>query len=160
LATRRLAYAMVDEHYDRGARWDGLQLAVREAQLSGLEITVTIILMNAVHEWSEKPELAAAYFGRPGSPTGLCAWNDHGAIRLLTVLLRAGVQVPDQVSLVGYDNLPDGTNVSPKLTSVDQCVDQQIRIALRQLTQVDAPQASHTTMVTPVMALRESTRSL
>ena len=69
----------------------------------------------------------------------MVVWNDHEAVRLATVLSRAGVRVPEQVSLVGYDNLPESSLIYPLLTTIDQAIGQQLRLALRLLTQPVPP---------------------
>lgn len=49
-----------------------------------------------------------------------CA-NDITAIGVLYALHQHGVHVPDDVSLIGFDNIPFSTMVDPALTTVDQC---------------------------------------
>jgi LacI family transcriptional regulator len=61
-------------------------------------------------------ELAA----RPERPTGIFATADIIAIGLLKGLLEAGLAVPEDVSLVGFDDLPEARYVNPSLTTVRQ----------------------------------------
>lgn len=60
---------------------------------------------------------AALQEGPPS--TAYFAANDTMAIGALNALKRAGYRVPEDVSLVGFDNLTIGAAVDPPLTSVD-----------------------------------------
>lgn len=46
----------------------------------------------------------AEAFRRPGTPTAIVAFNDRCAVGVLEMLLRQGVRVPDDVSVIGYDD--------------------------------------------------------
>lgn len=75
-------------------------------------------------------ELAAA-----GDVTAVFAANDDMAIGLIRALLEAGVRVPEDVSVVGFDDLPVSAYVSPPLTTVRQPFDAVAREGLRLLVQ-------------------------
>jgi DNA-binding LacI/PurR family transcriptional regulator len=57
--------------------------------------------------------------GRP-LPTGVVAFNDHCAVGLLDALTRAGVEVPGEVSVVGYDDSALSRLAHVNLTTVNQ----------------------------------------
>ena len=65
---------------------------------------------------------AARLLARPAGdrPTGVIAFNDRVAIGLRDGLLRAGVRVPADVSVVGYDDSPMARLGTIDLTSVSQ----------------------------------------
>ena len=50
--------------------------------------------------------------------TALCAANDLMAIGALAAFREAGVRVPDDVSLAGFDDIPGAQDVTPALTTV------------------------------------------
>ena len=60
----------------------------------------------------------------PSLPTAVIASNDRCAVGLQDVFTRAGVGVPDQVSVVGYDNSTMAQLAHINLTSVDQNAEQ------------------------------------
>jgi DNA-binding LacI/PurR family transcriptional regulator len=62
--------------------------------------------------------------------TAVFARNDLTAIGVLQELSRAGLAVPDRVSLVGFDNTPIGTHLQPMLTTVNTSVEEISRLAL------------------------------
>lgn len=61
-------------------------------------------------------EIASAV--RAGELTAILAANDQMALGLMAGLAAAGVSVPDDVAVVGFDDNPDAAFYSPALTSV------------------------------------------
>jgi DNA-binding LacI/PurR family transcriptional regulator len=63
-------------------------------------------------------------------PTAVIAANDRCAIGLLDVFLRAGVRVPEDVSVVGYDDGELARLAHIDLTTVSQEAAEQARQAV------------------------------
>lgn len=61
-----------------------------------------------------KKRLAAG----PPDFTAVFAWDDHMAARALVALREAGVSVPDDVSVIGYNDEREAQDVYPALTTV------------------------------------------
>jgi LacI family transcriptional regulator len=57
---------------------------------------------------------------RPGLPDAIFAMNDQMAIGLLTVFTKAGVKVPDDIAVVGFDDIFPSSLTDPPLTTVHQ----------------------------------------
>jgi len=55
----------------------------------------------------------------PIRPTAVFAMNDHMAIGAMDAIKEAGLQVPRDISVVGFDNSEGSDIVSPKLTTVE-----------------------------------------
>jgi DNA-binding LacI/PurR family transcriptional regulator len=53
-------------------------------------------------------------------PTAVVCYNDLTAIGLLAAAHQVGVRVPEDISVVGYDNIPLSAFTTPPLTTVDQ----------------------------------------
>ncbi|MGY2065748.1 LacI family DNA-binding transcriptional regulator [Blastococcus sp. SYSU DS0619] len=53
-------------------------------------------------------------------PTAVFAANDQMALGVYEGVRRSGMRVPDDVSVVGFDDLPEGRWSSPPLTTVNQ----------------------------------------
>jgi DNA-binding LacI/PurR family transcriptional regulator len=64
-------------------------------------------------------------------PTAVIASNDLSAIGLLDRMLRAGVRVPEDLSVVGYDDSRFARLLGIDLTSVRQDVPQMAQLAVR-----------------------------
>ncbi len=53
-------------------------------------------------------------------PTAIVCYNDMMAIELLQALRHAGVRVPEDISITGFDNIVFSAYTSPPLTTFDQ----------------------------------------
>ncbi|HAB61529.1 MAG TPA: LacI family transcriptional regulator [Lachnospiraceae bacterium] len=51
---------------------------------------------------------------------GIFAWNDISAIQCIGWLSELGIVIPDQVQVIGYDNIDIAEYVHPKLTTIAQ----------------------------------------
>jgi LacI family transcriptional regulator len=54
------------------------------------------------------------------APTAVICANDTLAIEFLRVILQHGVRVPDELSVVGFDGVPEGALYWPGLTTAKQ----------------------------------------
>ena len=57
---------------------------------------------------------------RPDRPTAVFAANDITAIRLIGVAQSLGLRVPEDLSVIGFDDVPEASRVEPALTTVAQ----------------------------------------
>jgi DNA-binding LacI/PurR family transcriptional regulator len=64
-------------------------------------------------------------------PTAVTTFNDHCALGLIDRLTRAGVAVPDAMSVAGYDNAPIAQYAAINLTTVSQEAPVQAQWAVR-----------------------------
>jgi alanine racemase len=86
-------------------------------------------------------------------PTGLLAMSDMTAVGVLSAAHTAGVRVPIDLSVVGFDDLPLAAWTNPPLTTVRQPIVDKGRIAARMLIErmngrpVDSPAPLKTTLV-------------
>ena len=92
-------------------------------------------------------------------PTALFVANDQMALGLLRAASEAGLQVPGDVSIVGFDDLPEAAYFAPPLTTVRQEFTQlgQLSVELL-LEQIGNPAATTSrTMLAPELIIRAST---
>ncbi|MGN6488375.1 MAG: LacI family DNA-binding transcriptional regulator [Devosia sp.] len=86
------------------------------------------------------PELARAatlrFLALPEPPTAIFASSDYLAIGAVMGLRQAGIAVPEQMSLVGFDDMPFGALLTPPLTAVRQPVEQLGRSGFQLLLQL------------------------
>ncbi|MGR7027421.1 LacI family DNA-binding transcriptional regulator [Geodermatophilus sp. URMC 62] len=93
---------------------------------------------------------ARELFGTGEHPTAVVAYNDASAVGLLDALLRAGVDVPGEVSVVGYDDSPLSRLAHVDLTSVSQESQQLMRHAVAAVVErLDGGRAGHREVVVP-----------
>jgi DNA-binding LacI/PurR family transcriptional regulator len=115
---RHLALVQPDDSVQADAflqRLEGMQAAIAEetdkADLA-LDILPLHLSSSSAHSLVETSLMGA------DRPTGIYAFSDEYAVVLLGALTRLGIHVPQEVALVGTDNLPLGTFVWPSLTSI------------------------------------------
>ena len=65
-------------------------------------------------------EVAREMLSRPDRPTAVFAANDLSAIEIMRVAAELGIDVPHDLSVVGFDDVPEATQASPALTTVRQ----------------------------------------
>ena len=70
---------------------------------------------------------------RSDPPTAVFAANDLTAIRTVQLARELGLRVPEDLSVVGFDNVPESALVEPALTTVEQPLHTLGRIALGML---------------------------
>lgn len=138
-------------------RWEGHKRAEAEANLSGQGVITTLIEKSLVVEWKSSPGMAGDYFRRPDAPTAVCMWNDTDAMELIQILNRDGLSVPQDISVIGYDNMPESASFAPPLTTIDTNIAQQLRAALRLLTQETPPTPATEVILSPTLVVRNST---
>ena len=66
-------------------------------------------------------------------PSAIFAANDLSAIQVLRTATELGLAVPADLSVVGFDNIPESALVDPPLTTVDQSIQAQGAAAVRLL---------------------------
>ncbi|PSD14936.1 LacI family transcriptional regulator [Stenotrophomonas maltophilia] len=93
-------------------------------------------------------------------PSAIFAGNDEIAAGVYQVALRAGIAVPQQLSIVSYDDSPLASRLWPPLTSVRRHVSDIGRTAAAMLVQADVPDAPTAASVHPQLMVRGSCRAV
>ncbi|MCV0402628.1 MAG: LacI family transcriptional regulator [Chloroflexi bacterium] len=91
--------------------------------LSAAKIRVPEPLMYAgSFDYSSGEEGVAQFIQAGLAPTAILASSDQQAIGALRACIDAGVAVPADVSIVGFDDIPVASLVTPRLTTVTQSI--------------------------------------
>jgi LacI family transcriptional regulator len=92
-------------------------------------------------------------------PTAIVAGCDSTALGVLEGARRLGVLVPQELSVVGYDDSPAAVSSAPPLTTIRQPMAGLGRVALRSLLQqvIGEEPASHHIQLATTLIVREST---
>ena len=109
------------DHMTPGAATNGANGAVRLRVLSA-----------PVSEEGGRAAFAAIGADEP-MPTAVMAMSDVTAIGLLGAALDAGMRVPEELSIVGFDDIPASSWTSPRLTTVHQPIREKGRRAAHRL---------------------------
>ena len=96
------------------------------------------------------------------SPTAILAMSDILALGALDAAVEAGVSVPGELSVVGFDDSPAAPHATPPLTTVAQPQEEKGRLAARWLMEEiehgGAPPAQYKRAILPTeLVVREST---
>jgi LacI family transcriptional regulator len=92
-------------------------------------------------------------------PTAIFAANDLSAIAAIEVARQVGLRVPEDLSVVGFDNVPESALCSPPLTTVEQPIHDMGRLAidmLIHLIRAEPVEKPHITLATRLV-VRQST---
>jgi DNA-binding LacI/PurR family transcriptional regulator len=91
--------------------------------------------------------------------TAVFVGNDQMAVGVIRALYEKGKRVPQDVSVVGFDDIPEAAYLSPPLTTVRQPFDEVGRRCLRHLLdQIEAGERiQRRDIVRPQLVTREST---
>ena len=95
----------------------------------------------------------------PEPPTAVFVCSDRMALGVYGALAERGVRVPDEMSVIGFDDLPEARWVSPALTTIRQPLSEMAATALRLLIRLmdgDRPEGTRTELSTRLV-VREST---
>ena len=95
----------------------------------------------------------------PRLPTAVLAGNDRCALGILDVFTRAGVDIPGQVSLIGYDDTRLSDNPRIDLTTIHQDAPEIARNAVEVAVQMLADGSARSTdfILEPKLIIRGTT---
>ncbi len=130
LGHRRLAVLTPGRRYpDAAPRLAGVRTAVR-ARTAGITLTIATGLPTIAGGASAMTDLFALH----GGITGVIAYNDLMAIGALRTIREAGCRIPDDISVVGFDDIDVARWTDPPLTTVAQSVTELGGLAVERLT--------------------------
>ena len=93
-----------------------------------------------------------------GPPTAVFCYNDMTALGVLRSARMHGVRVPEDVSLVGFDDLFIASYTQPQLTTVRQPMQKMGRMAMESLLDLMSGEPSAEAVKLPAeLIVREST---
>jgi LacI family transcriptional regulator len=98
----------------------------------------------------------------PDPPTAIFAANDVSALTTLDVAAELGLRVPDHLSVVGFDNIPESALSTPPLTTVDQPIRKMGQRSIELLISLirgEPAEVTHITLATSLI-VRQSTRAI
>jgi DNA-binding LacI/PurR family transcriptional regulator len=172
LGHRRMAFmrgprAIPDSEY----RWEAIQEVAREM---GLKIDPANVIRIDAEGWSMKtgyhpmtPEIGyrpmKALLEKHRAFTAVFCFNDIAALGAIRALKDAGCSVPEDVSVVGFDDIQSAAYSTPSLTTVRQPLTEMgmrgAQILLDRIANRDKEYPAEITME-PALVVRESTAAV
>lgn len=117
-----------------------------------------------VEDGGYDPDVSAASARRllalPDPPTAVFAANDISAIATIATATELGLRVPDDLSVVGFDDVPESVLCAPPLTTVHQPIREMGQSAIDLLIRLirgESEERTHLTLATNLV-VRQSTR--
>ena len=156
LGHRRIAFITGDpDHPDANERLRGYRFALETA---GIAFDPGLVAPGEYHELSGLVAIDRL-FERKQRFTAIFAANDQMALGAALGLKRRSLRVPEDVSIVGFDDLPTSMYAIPPLSSVHQPAHELGRLAAAALLQLLGNTRPTVEMPAPRLIARESTRS-
>jgi LacI family transcriptional regulator len=153
LGHRRITYlAGPEASWADGIRWRSLREAALELDLQVRRIGPSPPTVGG------GAQAAAEFAGNPTS--AVIAYNDRVAIGAIRALMSMGARVPEDVSVVGFDNIYAADLVTPPLTTVAAPLRAMGRTAVRNLLAIvrgARPRAQEPVSLPCKLVVRQST---
>lgn len=143
------------ENLDAQERLAGFYQAMRDAGINPSDSSV----INGDFSDASGYDAAKKIMGLSPRPTAIFASNDSMAIGALSALREAGVAVPQEIALAGFDDIPIARYLTPALTSVHVPIRDLGAIAIQQLLHVIREKNHHHQehrLLPTTLAIRES----
>lgn len=112
------------------SRAAGYQTALRKAHLPLLKEYVVTLGTTLDSAYTD---MKAWLQTKPKLPTAFVADNDIIALGAMKAFTECGIKIPDDVSIIGFDDLPYSSIVSPALTTLRVPKQEMGRVAVRRL---------------------------
>jgi DNA-binding LacI/PurR family transcriptional regulator len=119
------------------ARLAGYADALREV---GLSIDAIPIIESGADSVPNAAKGAALLFDKAPGVTAVLSMTDVQALAVLEEARRRGISVPHELSVVGFDNIPEAARSDPPLTTVAHPMVEKGRRAAQLLFEAGGPQ--------------------
>ena len=125
-----------------------------EADRLGLDVTV----LSALYELGEATDLARSLLRADRPPTAAFCFSDSIAYGVYAACAELGASIPDQLSVIGYDDHPVSALLSPALTSFDWEYEQLAGTAVAMvLAAIHGRRSRRRVLIEPTLRVRGST---
>ncbi|MES2493203.1 MAG: substrate-binding domain-containing protein [Pseudomonadota bacterium] len=151
---RRLAFFGDTQEPEIAQRLEGVRSAISD---SGAASLATITPFQTGLSLEGMSDQIAADFDRMDIATdGIIAASDTIAMAVLRLLHERGYRVPDDIALIGFDDLPIATQTVPQLTTIRQDIAKGARAMVETLMHRIAGTVTSSTVMPPRLIIRES----
>jgi LacI family transcriptional regulator len=153
---------------DSAPRWKGVR---KFAKSNGMNIDPDLVLdlpesSDPLSSFEAGYKLTEELIRRKRSFTALMAFDDMTAFGAVRALNKAGIRVPEQCSVIGFDDIAHSSLLTPSLTTVRQPMAEMGKVAVNIVAEgIGAVQekrkipAVHRKLL-PELVVRDSTRPL
>lgn len=111
---------------------------------AGIDVDPSLLAQGFYDTFTAR-DAAHTLLSSPGRPTAVFAANDTSAIAIMEVAQAMGLSVPNDLSVVGFDDVPEAARMTPALTTVRQPMHRIGRTAAVMLTTLMSGESLETT---------------
>jgi len=153
---RRIAVLAAPENHQRGRRRLAGFAASLESQ--GVRLDPTLIYSTDLTLGSGDRAMRALLAAQPEPPEAIFCMNDLVAVGAIHAARESGLRIPDDISVIGYDDIEMAAFVEPPLTTIHQPTLDIGRTGAQRLIELveGAPPSSETVSLPPRLIERRS----
>lgn len=142
-------------NYDARERLGGYHTAMNAADLSGRDEWI----VSGNFSRKSGKEAARRLMEIDPRPTAIFVSNDYMAMGAIQTLRQMGIEVPRDVAIVGFDNIPSAKHFTPSLTTIDaQMVDLGTEAIAMMMEIIDESETQRVKHLSPNLHVRASSR--
>ncbi len=154
LGHQRIAFEGGAPHLDLKDRLRGLRSGLAER---GISLDPKFVSFCGKFESEAGMEFAHRFFKKTPPVTALVMGNDSLALGFMRVAQQRGIRIPQDISVAGFDDIPESGLVWPGLTTVAQPIREMGRLACQRLFDVSPSAKNETIECSMSLIVREST---
>ena len=113
-------YYLTMKSQERSDREKGYEAAMHECGLS----VKFLYYLNGLRGKEQISDLLRAPIQNRKGKMAIACWNDVDAIQVMEVLLAEGIRIPEEVGVMGFDDIPASAHTYPPLTTISQPFEQ------------------------------------
>ncbi|MCH1624549.1 LacI family DNA-binding transcriptional regulator [Ferdinandcohnia quinoae] len=98
-------------------RTNGFQMAIKKY---GLNIPSSYIVDGGYYSYEGGREAMLRLLSLPEQPTAVFVSGDEMAVGAMKVIKEEGLRVPEDISIIGFDDIPLAKHIDPPLTTIKQ----------------------------------------
>ena len=151
---------------DSALRWKGIRTFARSArmEIDPQHVVELPSIVDPNHGFETAQKLTEELIKRTRTFTALLAYDDVTALGAMQALTKAGIRVPEQCSVVGFDDVAPAAFASPPLTTIRQPMQTMGATAVSMVTEAIKAAADSRELsvaqvkLAPEIVVRQSTR--
>jgi LacI family transcriptional regulator len=141
-------------------RLEGYRMALRKADIP--ENPDWVAILNKDYQTTNDIDIGKKMLSQlvKAGVTGIFCYNDMVAVGALLACKELGISVPEELSLVGFDNIALSSYVTPPLTTVSQRMLEMGKLAMTMLLDLFQGKTVENILLSPFLVKRASTATV
>jgi DNA-binding LacI/PurR family transcriptional regulator len=139
-------------------RYEGFLMAVKEFDIDLKPENIFIADKDKEYEKIDLGYTAVEEVLKRTNARGIFAANDQLAFGIIKRLKETGIDIPEDIAIIGYDNVPFSSVISPSLTTLNQPIELMCTRGIKKLFKIKkgVEKIKSRVMLEPSLIVRES----